>query len=334
LLAARGAMPLNVRYVFEGEEESSSEHLDSWLEANRDRLRADAVVISDTGFFEGNIPAITIGLRGLMYAQVDVVLSPVDLHSGSFGGVVHNPAIALAQIIAALKGPDGRIRIPGFYDDVRALTDAETAAMADLPFDEEQFRTEVGVPALVGESGYSVLERKGARPTLDVNGIWGGFQGEGSKTIIPAHAHAKISTRLVADQDPDDIFRKFEAFVTEIAPPGVTVTVRSLGGGRPTVTPIDHPITQAAARALEATFGRPPVFSREGGSIPVAASFASILGLPVVLEGFTQPHERAHAPNEWLDLRNYDGAIRAIVATFDEIARTGQGGADDPSTDG
>ena len=139
---------------------------------------------------------------------------------------------------------------------------------------------------------------------------------------------------MVADQDPDDIFRKFEAFVTEIAPPGVTVTVRSLGGGRPTVTPIDHPVTQAAARALEATFGRPPVFSREGGSIPVAASFASILGLPVVLEGFTQPHERAHAPNEWLDLRNYDGAIRAIVATFDEIARTGQGGADDPSTDG
>jgi acetylornithine deacetylase/succinyl-diaminopimelate desuccinylase-like protein len=334
LLAARGAMPLNVRYVFEGEEESASENLDAWLEANRDRLRADAVVISDTGFFEGNIPSITIGLRGLMYAQVDVVLSPVDLHSGSFGGVVHNPAIALAQIIAALKGPDGRIRIPGFYDDVRALTDVESAAMADLPFDEERFRTEVGVPALVGESGYSVLERKGARPTLDVNGIWGGFQGEGSKTIIPAHAHAKISTRLVADQDPDDIFRKFEAFVTEIAPPGVTVTVRYLGGGRPTVTPIDNPVTQAAARALEATFGRPPVFSREGGSIPVAASFASILGLPVVLEGFTQPHERAHAPNEWLDLGNYDGAIRAIVATFDEIARTGQGGADDPSTDG
>jgi acetylornithine deacetylase/succinyl-diaminopimelate desuccinylase-like protein len=334
LLAARGAMPLNVRYVFEGEEESASENLDSWLEANRDRLRADAVIISDTGFFEGNIPSITIGLRGLMYAQVDVVLSPVDLHSGSFGGVVHNPAIALAQIIAALKGPDGRIRIPGFYDDVRALTDVEAAAMADLPFDEDQFRTEVGVPALVGESGYSVLERKSARPTLDVNGIWGGFQGEGSKTIIPAHAHAKISTRLVADQDPDDIFRKFEAFVTEIAPPGVNVTVQYLGGGRPTVTPIDHPVTQAAARALEATFGRPPVYSREGGSIPVAASFASILGLPVVLEGFTQPHERAHAPNEWLDLGNYDGAIRAIVATFDEIARTGQGGADDPSTDG
>jgi acetylornithine deacetylase/succinyl-diaminopimelate desuccinylase-like protein len=334
LLAARSGLPINVRYLFEGEEESSSVNLDKWLAANKDQLRADAVIISDTGFFEGNIPAITIGLRGLMYAEIDVVLSPVDLHSGIFGGVVHNPAVALAQIIAALKGPDGRIRIPGFYDDVRALSDAESAALAGLPFDEERFRTEVGVPALVGESGYTVLERKGARPTLDVNGIWGGFQGEGSKTIIPAHAHAKVSTRLVADQDPDDIFAKFEAFVMEIAPPGVTVAVRYLGGGRPTVTPIDNPVAQAAARGLEATFGRSPLFIRDGGSIPVAASFASILGLPVVLEGFTQPHERAHAPNEWLDIGNYDGAIRAIVATFDEIARTGQEGADEPSTDG
>jgi acetylornithine deacetylase/succinyl-diaminopimelate desuccinylase-like protein len=321
LLAARGGFPINIRYVFEGEEESASENLDAWVAANKDRLRADAVIISDTGFFEGNIPAITIGLRGLMYAQVDVVLSPVDLHSGSYGGVVHNAAVALAQIVTALKGPDGRIRIPGFYDDVRTLSDAENAAMADLPFDEEKFRSETGVPALVGEAGYTALERKGSRPTLDVNGIWGGFQGEGSKTIIPAHAHAKISTRLVADQDPADIFRKFEAFVAEVAPPGVTVTVRFLGGGRPIVTPIDHPVAQAAARALEATYGRPPVFTREGGSIPVAATFASVLGVPVVLEGFTQPHEQAHAPNEWLDLRNYDEAIRAIVATFDEIAR-------------
>jgi acetylornithine deacetylase/succinyl-diaminopimelate desuccinylase-like protein len=334
LLGARGGFPINVRYIFEGEEESASENLDAWVAANKDRLRADAVIISDTGFFEGNIPAITIGLRGLMYAQVDVVLSPVDLHSGSYGGVVHNPAVALAQVVTALKGPDGRIRIPGFYDDVQTLSDAENAAMAELPFDEEQFRSETGVPALVGEAGYTALERKGARPTLDINGIWGGFQGEGSKTIIPAHAHAKISTRLVADQDPDDIFRKFEAFVAEVAPPGVTVTVKFLGGGRPIVTPIDHPVAQAAARALEATYGRPPVFTREGGSIPVAATFASELGVPVVLEGFTQPHEQAHAPNEWLDLGNYDDAIRAIVATFDEIARMPGEGADQPSTDG
>jgi acetylornithine deacetylase/succinyl-diaminopimelate desuccinylase-like protein len=321
LLAARGGFPVNVRYIFEGEEESASENLDAWVAANADRLRADAVIISDTGFFEGNVPAITVSLRGLMYAQIDVVLSPVDLHSGSYGGVVNNPAVALAQIVTALKGPDGRIRIPGFYDDVRTLSDAENAAMADLPFDEERFRSDTGVPALVGEAGYTTLERKGARPTLDINGIWGGFQGEGSKTIIPAHAHAKISTRLVADQDPDDIFRKFEAFVAEVAPPGVTVSTTFLGGGRPIVTPIDHPIAQAAARALESTYGRSPVFTREGGSIPVAATFTSVLGVPVVLEGFTQPHEQAHAPNEWLDLRNYDDAIRAIVATFDEIAR-------------
>jgi acetylornithine deacetylase/succinyl-diaminopimelate desuccinylase-like protein len=328
LLTARGGYPVNIRYVFEGEEESSSVHLDAWLTANRERLGADVAIISDTGFFEGNLPAITVSLRGLMYAQIDVVLSPVDLHSGSYGGVVSNPAVALAQIIAALKGPDGRIRIPGFYDAVVALTDAERAAMGELPFDEAAYREAVDVPALVGEVGYSTLERKAARPTLDVNGIWGGFQGEGSKTIIPAHAHAKVSCRLVAAQDPDDIFDKFRAFVMDISPPGVTVSVRSLGGGRPSVTPIDHPVTQAAARALEATFGRAPVYSREGGSIPVAASFESILGLPVVLLGFSQPHDNAHAPDEWFDLANYEGAIRAIIATFDEIAATAVRSAD------
>jgi acetylornithine deacetylase/succinyl-diaminopimelate desuccinylase-like protein len=334
VLATRGELPINVRYVFEGEEESSSVHLDPWLTDNRDRLVADAAIISDTGFFDGNIPAITVGLRGLMYAQVDVALASHDLHSGSYGGTVHNPAVALAQIIAALKGPDGRVRIPGFYDDVAELTPIERAAIAELPFDEDGFREKVGVPALVGESGYSTLERKSIRPTLDVNGIWGGFQGEGSKTIIPAQAHAKVSCRLVAHQDPHDIFDKLQAFVAEIAPPGVEVTVVKLGAGRPSLTPIDHPVTQAAARALEATFGRAPVYIREGGSIPVASSFESILGLPVVLEGFTQPDERAHAPDEWLDLGNYEGAIRAIVATFDEIAGLDLRSTDRRSTDG
>ncbi len=320
LLAIRGAFPINVRYVFEGEEESSSVHLDAWLEANRERLSADVAIISDSGFFEGNIPAITIGLRGISYAQIDVVGSPVDLHSGSFGGAVENPANALARIIAALKGPDGRILIPGFYDDVVALTEADRAALATLPFDEEAYRQQTGVPALVGEVGYTVLERRGARPTLDVNGIWGGFQGDGSKTIIPANAHAKISCRLVAAQDPARIFELFHAFVEAIAPPGVTTTVTYLGGGRPSLTPIDHPATQAAARALEATFGRAPVYIREGGSIPVCASFESILGLPVVLLGFTPPNDNAHAPDEWMDLRNYETAIRTVVRTFDELA--------------
>jgi len=320
LTATRGGFPINVRYVFEGEEESSSAHLAAWLEANRGRLAADVAIISDTGFFEGNLPSITVSLRGLMYAQIDVVGSPVDLHSGGFGGTVENPANALAQIIAALKGPDGRVRIPGFYDDVEELSAADHAAIAELPFDDERFRVDTGVPALVGETGYSTLERRATRPTLDVNGIWGGFQGHGAKTIIPAHAHAKVSCRLVADQDPDDIFAKFSAFVADIAPAGVTVSVQDLGGGRPSRTPVDHPVTQAAARALERVFGRAPLFTREGGSIPVTADFASILGLPVVLLGFAQPHDNAHAPNEWMLLDNYEGAIRAIVATFDEIA--------------
>jgi acetylornithine deacetylase/succinyl-diaminopimelate desuccinylase-like protein len=334
LLASRGSFPINVRYVFEGEEESSSEHLDPWLTANRERLAADAAIISDTGFFEGNVPAITVGLRGLMYAQIDVILAPVDLHSGSYGGAVENPANALAQIIASLRGPDGRIRVPGFYDDVDELTEAEQRIIAELPFDEEEFRKEIGVPALVGESGYSTLERKATRPTLDVNGIWGGFQGEGSKTIIPARAHAKVSSRLVPRQDPNDIFEKLRAFVTDIAPPGVEVEVTLLGVGNPVRTPIDHPVTAAAARALESVFGRAPVYLHTGGSIPIAASFESILGLPVVLEGFSQPNENAHAPNEWLDLANYEGAIRAIVATFDEIAGLDLGSTDRRSTDG
>ena len=321
LLATRGGFPINVKYVFEGAEESASEGLEAWLTANRERLAADAAIISDTGFFEGNIPAITVSLRGLMYAQIDVVGSKVDLHSGGYGGAVQNPANALAQIIAALKGPDGRIRIPGFYDAVVALTEDERAAIADLPFDEEAYREASHIEGLVGEVGYSTLERRATRPTLDVNGLWGGFQGAGTKTIIPAHAHAKVSCRLVSAQDPVDIFEKFRDFVLEIAPPGVKVTVEDLGGGRPSLTPIDHPMTRAAARALEATFGRAPVFTREGGSIPVSASFESILGLPVVLLGFAQPHENAHAPDEWMDLANYEGAIRAIVATFDEIAK-------------
>jgi acetylornithine deacetylase/succinyl-diaminopimelate desuccinylase-like protein len=283
-------------------------------------MAADVAIISDSGFFEGNIPAITASLRGLMYAQIDVVGSPVDLHSGSYGGAVDNPAVALARIIAALKGPDGRILIPGFYDEVEPLTDDEHAALLALPFDEEAYRHEVGVPALVGETGYSTLERRGTRPTLDVNGMWSGFTGHGAKTIIPAHAHAKVSCRLVAAQDPDVIFERFRDHVLAIASPGVTTTVTYLGGGTPSRTPIDHPATQAAARALEATFGEAPVFIREGGSIPVCATFGSVLGLPVVLLGFVPPNENAHAPNEWMLLRNYELGIRAVIRTFDELA--------------
>ena len=326
LLATRGSLPVNLRVVFEGEEESSSVHLDPWLTANRERLAADFALISDTGFFDGNLPAITVGLRGLMYAQIDVTGTAVDLHSGGYGGAVENPANALARIIAGLKDETGRIQIPGFYDDVVELTPEERRLVAELPFDEAAYLAHLGLPALHGEAGYSTLERRGARPTLDVNGIWGGFQGEGSKTIIPAHAHAKVSCRLVTAQDPAKIFEAFRAFVLEIAPKGVRVDVRSLGNGHPSLTPIDHPATQAAARALEATFGRAPVFIREGGSIPICASFEHILGLPVVLLGFDPPDQQAHAPNEWMDLGNYETGIRTVVRFWDEIAAVGKAG--------
>jgi acetylornithine deacetylase/succinyl-diaminopimelate desuccinylase-like protein len=324
LMHTRGRLPINLRFLFEGDEESSAVHLERWLDANRERLTADIAVISDSGFFEGNLPAITISLRGMMYAQIDVVGPARDLHSGAYGGAVENPANALARILAGLKGPDGRVGIPGFYDDVVTLSDADRAGIAELPFDEARYRDEIGVSELVGEAGWTTLERKGARPTLDVNGIWGGFQGEGSKTIIPARAHAKVSCRLVARQDPDRIFEAFRDHVATLAPPGVTVTVQSLGNGLPSLTPIDHPATQAAARAIEATFGRPPVYIREGGSIPVCASFEETLGLPVVLFGFTNPDDNAHAPNESMVLANYEGGIRAVVRLWDELATMGR----------
>jgi acetylornithine deacetylase/succinyl-diaminopimelate desuccinylase-like protein len=320
VLVTRGALPLNLRLLFEGEEESSSVHLEPWLTANAARLAADVALVADSGFFAGNLPAITVGLRGLAAAEIHVRGPFQDVHSGVYGGAIENPINALASIIASLKGADGRVRIPGFYDDVVALSDAERAAMATLPFDEEALRAELDVPALVGESGWTTMERRSARPTLDVNGIWGGFSGEGAKTIIPGRAHAKITCRLVADQDPTRIFELLRDYVREVAPPGVRVDVVAMGGGRPTLTPEDHPATQAYARALGATFGRAPVFVREGGSVPVAASFESILGMPVTVMGFMPPNGNFHAPNEWMDMANFETGVRALACFFDEFA--------------
>jgi acetylornithine deacetylase/succinyl-diaminopimelate desuccinylase-like protein len=320
LLETRGKLPVNLRIAIEGEEESSSIHLDAWLAANRERLRADFAVISDTGFFEGNLPAITVGLRGLVYFELSVFGSTVDLHSGVYGGAVDNPANALCQIVAALKGADGRVLVPGFYDDVVALTEADRRAIAAWPFDEEAYREGIGVPALFGEPGFTTQERIGARPTLDVNGIWGGFEGEGPKTIIPAHAHAKISCRLVANQEPERIFELVSARIAEVAPKTVRYSIQRLGDGRASLTPIDHPATQAAARAIEATFGVTPLYVREGGSVPVCASFETILGLPVVLLGFAPADGRFHAPNEWMWMSNYETGIRTIARYWEEVA--------------
>ncbi len=320
LLATRGSLPVNLRLVFEGEEESGSESLEPWLRDNRERLAGDVAIVSDVGFFEGDIPAITVGLRGLMGAEIHVRGPFQDVHSGVYGGQIANPVNALASIIAALKGPDGRITIPGFYDEVVALSDDERAAIAALPFDEAGYQSALGVPALVGEVGYTTLERRGTRPTLDVNGISGGFQGEGGKTIIPARASAKITCRLVPDQDPHRIFERFQAYVEQIAPPGVTVEVISTGGGKPSRTSLEHPAAKAAVRAIEGIWGVPPVAIREGGSIPFVREFEEALGLPVVLIGFMPAGGNFHAPNEWMDLRLFEGGIRAMALYWDELA--------------
>ncbi len=319
-LEIMGSLPVNVRFVFEGEEESGSTHFDAWVAANRQRLVADLAVVSDTGFLEGNLPAITVGLRGLVYAQIDVTGPDVDLHSGTWGGNVQNPANALASIIASLKGPDGTIAVPGFNDEVREISADVHEQFARLPIDEAEVVAQIGVPQLFGERDLLILERRGARPTLDVNGIWGGFSGEGSKTIIPAHAHAKISCRLVADMDPVRTFERVRDAILSVDVPGVRVAVELINHGMWSQVPIDHPATQAAAQSLREVFGAEPYYLYEGGSIPAAASFSGMLGLPVVLLGFANPDDHAHAPNENMVLANYEGGIRSIVRYWASLA--------------
>jgi acetylornithine deacetylase/succinyl-diaminopimelate desuccinylase-like protein len=322
LYATRGRYPVNVRYLFEGEEESGSPNLEAWLDANLERLNADVVLISDTGFLQGNRPAICLSLRGNMYAQIDVTGPRVDVHSGGYGGAVQNPANALAWILAELKGRDGVVRIPGFYDEVVPLSEADRAEFASQPFDADALVAETGVPELAGEVGYTVPEQRGGRPTLDVNGLWGGFQGERTKTIIPAHAHAKVSCRLVANQDPLVIFERLKAFVLQLAPVGVRVDVTLLDTARPLNTSAEEPAVQAASRAVEQAFGAAPIYQRGGGSIPVAAMVRDALHAPVVLMGFANDDDNAHAPNESMILSNYENGIRAIVRFFDDLATT------------
>ena len=320
LIATRHELPINLKVIFEGEEEASSVHLDEWLLVNKDRLAADFAVVSDTGFFEGNLPAITIALRGIMYIQLNVIGSTVDLHSGVYGGAVDNPVNVLCQVVAALKDPDGVITVPGFYDDVVPLAAADKKAFADLPWNDEEYAAGIGVSELHGEPGFTTLERLGARPTLDVNGIWGGFEGDGPKTIIPAHAHAKISCRLVADQDPEKIYGLVADYIGKLMPASVRYTIDRLGDGRPSLISIDNPAAQAAARAIEATFGQAPLYIREGGSVPVTASIESILGQQAVMLGFAPADGNFHAPNEWMWMSNFETSIRTIARFWDEVA--------------
>jgi acetylornithine deacetylase/succinyl-diaminopimelate desuccinylase-like protein len=325
-LRARGRLPVNVLVLAEGEEEVGSEHLASFIEAHATELRCDAVVISDSAMFAPGLPSVLSSLRGLAYFQLDVQGPAQDLHSGSYGGAVVNPAMALARILATFHDADGRIAIDGFYDAVKPWDERVRAQMRGLPFDEEHFRAEAGSPALGGEKGYTVLERLWTRPTCEVNGLLSGYTGEGAKTVLPAKAMAKVSCRLVPDQDPTKIEALMKAHVARVAPRGVTVTVTHLHGGRPWRAELDGPLFDAARRALAAAFGREPVITGEGGSIPVVGDFARILGAPVLLVGFGLPGENAHAPDEWMSMENFTKGMRAVAMLWDEL------GADARST--
>lgn len=320
-LKTTSRLPVNIRLIIEGEEEVGSAHLDDFVRENREKLAADVVVVSDSAMFDRDVPSICYSLRGLIYFQIDLRGTTSDLHSGVFGGAVANPAMVLAQMLAQMKDRGGRVKIPGFYDDVLPISDEERAAWGTLPFNEKKYRKELGAPKLFGESGYSTLERVWARPTFEVNGLGSGFVGEGAKTVIPATAMAKVSMRLVPNQDPDRIAAAFEAYLRKVTPKTVSLTVTRMHGGKPWITSYDNAFIQAAGRAIEAGFGKTPVFCREGGSIPVISTFQEQLGLPAVLFGVGLPDENAHAPNERLDLGNFHNGIVSAAYLYDEIAR-------------
>jgi acetylornithine deacetylase/succinyl-diaminopimelate desuccinylase-like protein len=318
-LKQNGSLPVNIKIILEGEEEVGSEHLDDFIRDHKNELSADVVVISDSAMFARGVPSICYGLRGLVYFQLDMRGSSTDLHSGSFGGAVANPAMVLAQVLAKMKDRSGRITIPGFYDDVLPLSEEERKAWATLPFNEKKYKKDFGMPKVYGEKGYTTLERTWARPTFEINGLLSGFTGEGAKTVLPAVSMAKVSMRLVPNQDPDKIAGLFQKYVAEITPKTVELKVTRMHGGKPWMTAYQNRFVQAAARAIEKGFGRTPVFTREGGSIPVVSTFQEELGLPSVLFGVGLPDENAHAPNEKLDVGNFHNGIIAAAVLYEEI---------------
>lgn len=318
-LATHRSLPVNVIVVAEGEEEVGSEHLAAFIEQHAERLACDGVVISDSAMFAPGLPSLLSSLRGMVYFQIDVTGPSTDLHSGSYGGAVVNPAMALARILATFHDADGRVAIAGFYDDVRAWEEKVRAQIRALPFDEEHFRAETGAVSLGGERGYSTLERIWSRPTCEVNGLLSGYTGEGAKTVLPSQAMAKVSCRLVPDQDPERVRAQMEAHVKSVAPKGVTVNVRTLHGGKPWRAELSGALFDAGSRALAHAFGREPVIVGEGGSIPVVHDFVRVLGAPVLLMGFGLPGENAHAPNEWMSVANFDGGVRAAAQLWSEL---------------
>lgn len=311
--------PVNIKFIFEGEEEVGSPNLVPFISSHKDLLECDMVLISDTAMFAEDTPSITYGLRGLAYLQIDVTGPNRDLHSGVYGGTVDNPANVLCEIIAGLKDEEGIIQIPGFYDDVKALTDDDREAIQKLPFDEERYKEELGLEALNGEEGYSTLERATARPTLDVNGLWSGYQGEGAKTVLPAQAGAKVSMRLVPNQDPKKISKLFTEYVTSLAPDTVSIEVTEHHGGFPALTDLSFYGLQAAAKAFKKVYGKEPLFAREGGSIPIVADFQKVLGAQSILMGFGLHSDAIHSPNEKFTLKDFYRGIKTSAKFFEVL---------------
>jgi acetylornithine deacetylase/succinyl-diaminopimelate desuccinylase-like protein len=310
-------LPVNVKFILEGEEEIGSPNLVPFIKENKELLSCDMVLISDTAMFGENQPSITYGLRGLAYMEVHVTGPNRDLHSGVFGGAVENPANVLCEIIAKLKNDDGVIQIPGFYDDVQPLTPEMREAYKKLPHNDEEYKNDLKLKALHGEKGYITLERASARPTLDVNGLWSGYQGEGAKTVLPAKAGAKVSMRLVPDQDPDKISKLFADHVKSLAPDTVTVEVEAHHGGHPVVIDLDFYGLKAAAKAFEEIYNKEVLFSREGGSIPIVADFKKVLGVNSILMGFGLTKDALHSPNESFSLKDFHRGIKTSAKFFE-----------------
>lgn len=320
-LREHGKLPVNVKLLIEGEEEISSVHLEDFIKKNKDLLKADVVVVSDSAMAGPDQPAITYGLRGLAYLEVRVDGPNRDLHSGSYGGSVANPAEMLAKLLARFKDEKGRVLIPGFYDDVVSVDQKERDLMSRVPFSDKADREALGVAAHFGEAGFSTLERRWSRPTFEVNGIYGGYMGEGPKTVLPAWAGAKVSMRLVPNQNPDKIAGLFEAFLASIKPDTVRVTVKRYDGAFPSVVPIVGPYVEAATRAVTRGFGKAPLFTREGGTIPVVSTFKKVLGLDTILIGFGQNDDNLHSPNEKYTLDDYQKGILTSAHLLEEMAR-------------
>lgn len=320
LLKTRGSLPVNLKFFIEGQEEIGSPQIPRFLVEQRDRFACDLVISADGGQHGDDQPGISISCRGLAGVQIDVRGAQTDLHSGMYGGVVQNAIHALVEILGSMRSSDGKILIEGFYDDVVPLSDADRAQIAAVPFDEAQYKRDAGVDVLIGEAGYTPMERVGGRPSLDVNGIWGGFQGPGIKTVLPNEAHAKITCRLVANQDPDRIVELIAAHVATHTPPGVTATTVPLPGkARPYLMPADHPGNQAARAVLEEIYGKPPVAVRGGATVPVMDLFLTTLGAHTVTFGFGLPDERYHAPDEFFRLASFERGQTAYCMLLDRL---------------